>query len=109
MRHSLAVEHMPSISFHSGADLALSVLVHVSVTNAILWYRHVNHGERWLSIPMQRSGNTCSANIPGSYTSSPYPLQYYFELRAVEAATLHPVFDATLSNQPYFSLMPAAG
>ena len=109
MRHSLAVEHMPSISFHSGADLALSVLVHVSVTNAILWYRHVNHGERWLSIPMQRAGNTCSANIPGSYTSSPYPLQYYFELRAVEAATLHPVFDATLSNQPYFSLMPAAG
>jgi hypothetical protein len=79
----------------------------VSVTNAILWYRHVNHGERWLSISMQRVGNTCSAVIPSNYTSSPYPLQYYFELLSAEAATLHPVFNAALSNQPYFALMPA--
>jgi hypothetical protein len=68
----------------------------------------VNHGERWLSMPMQRAGSACSAAIPGSYTRSPYPLQYYFELRIAEAATLHPRFNATLSNQPYFALMPAA-
>jgi hypothetical protein len=106
-RPSPAVEHVPPASYHPGVDLALSVSVPVSVTCAVLWYRHVNHGERWLSIPMRRAGNTCSAAIPGSYTGSPYPLQYYFELRTAEAATLHPVFNATLSNQPYFALMPA--
>jgi hypothetical protein len=98
---------MPPTSFHPGVDLAVSVSVPVAVTSAVLWYRHVNHGERWLSIPMQRAGNSCSAAIAGSYTGSPYPLQYYFELRTLDAATLHPAFNATLSNQPYFALMPA--
>ena len=106
-RPPLAVEHMPPASFHPGVDMALSISVPASVASAVLWYRHVNHGERWLSTPMQKTGNTCSAVLPSSYTRSPYPLQYYFELRTAEAATLHPVFNATLSNQPYFALMPA--
>ena len=50
------------------------------VTESILWYRHVNHAERWLCAPMQKTGNAHSAFIPGSYTNSPYPLQHYFEL-----------------------------
>lgn len=106
-RPSLVVEHMPPNSFHPGADLALSVAVSVSVTDTILWYRHVNQGERWLSTSMKRTGNNCSATIPGSYTNSSYPLQYYFELRTDGAATLHPALNDTLSNQPYFALMPA--
>ncbi|WP_263349798.1 hypothetical protein [Acidicapsa acidisoli] len=105
-RPSVAVEHMPPAPFQPGVDLALSVSVPESVTSAVLWYRHVNHGERWLSIPMKRTGNTCSVAIPSSYTGSPYPLQYYFELRTAETATLHPVLNANLSNQPYFALMP---
>jgi hypothetical protein len=106
-RPSLAVDHVPATSFHPGVDLALSVSVPASVTSAVLWYRHVNQGERWLFIPMKRAGNTCSASIPGNYTGSPYPLQYYFELRTTGAATLYPALNATLSNQPYFALMPA--
>jgi len=105
-RPSPAIEHIAPPSFRPGNDMPLSISVPESVTSAILWYRHVNHGERWLSVPMQRSGSTRSATIPGHYTDSPFPLQYYFELRAGEAATLHPVLDATLSNQPYFAVMP---
>lgn len=107
-RPSLTVEHMPPSSFHPGSDLALSAVVPVSVTDTILWYRHVNQGERWSSMPMKRAGNTYSAAIPSSYTGSPYPLQYYFELRTAEEATLYPALNATLSNQPYIALMPIA-
>jgi hypothetical protein len=98
---------MAPTSFHPGLDLALSLSAPGAVPSAVLWYRHVNHGERWLSLPMGRAGNRCSGAIPGSYTGSPYPLQYYFELRTPDAATLYPAFNATLSNQPYFALMPA--
>jgi hypothetical protein len=56
---------------------------------------------------MQKAGYTYSAFIPGSYTNSPYPLQYYFELHTADSATLHPTFNPTLSNQPYYAIMPA--
>ena len=55
-------------------------------------------------MPMQRAGGSYSAAIPAAYTDSPYPLQYYFELRTATAATLHPAFNATLSNQPYYAV-----
>jgi hypothetical protein len=54
---------------------------------------------------MQKNGNAHSAFISGSYTSSPYPLQYYFELHMTDAATLHPPFNPTFSNQPYYVTM----
>ena len=106
-RLSFAIDHAPPASFRRGSDFALSISASESVTMAILWYRHVNHGERWISVPMQRSGPTCRVSIPGSYTDSPFPLQYYFELRVGEEATLHPLLNTTLNNQPYFALMPA--
>jgi hypothetical protein len=107
-RPSLLAKHERPASFHPGEDLAVSLAVPPAVASATLWYRHVNQGERWVSAPMSKSGNNaCSAAIPRSYTSSPYPLQYYFELRTAETATLYPAFNATLSNEPYFALMPA--
>jgi hypothetical protein len=78
------------------------------VTEAVLWYRHVNHGERWLSMPMHGAGGEYAAAIPAAYTDSPYPLQYYFELRTARAATLHPALNATLSNQPYYAVYKRA-
>jgi hypothetical protein len=53
---------------------------------------------------MKRTGESYAAVIPDNYTDSPYPLQYYFELRTAEAATLFPAFNATLSNQPYYAV-----
>ena len=89
-------------------QLKLTVSAPSSVTQAVLWYRHVNHGERWLSEPMQRSGAGFAAAVPGEYTGSPYPMQYYFELRTATAATLDPPLNATLSNQPYYALQRRA-
>ena len=70
----------------------------------ILWYRHVTQGERWLSTPMEEHPGTYTAAIPAAYTASPYPLQYYFELRTANSATLHPPFNSTWSNQPYYAI-----
>jgi hypothetical protein len=106
-RPVVEVKHRVPEAFHSGSDLPLTMITPAIVTESVLWYRHVNHAERWVSTPMQKTGNSHSAFIPGGYTSSPYPLQYYFELHMTEAATLHPAFNPTFSNQPYYVILPA--
>ena len=104
-RPTLTVHHTAPTSFHPGSDLWLTIATPRPLGgDAILWYRHVNHGERWLSMPMHQTDTAHTAAIPAAYTDSPYPLQYYFELHAADAATLHPAFNPTLSNQPYYSI-----
>ena len=103
-RPTIAAKHTAPKSFHPGGDLALTVTAPAQISEAILWYRHVNHGERWLSTPMQRRDAPFTAAIPAAYTNSPYPLQYYFELHTATAATLHPPFNPTLSNRPYYAI-----
>jgi hypothetical protein len=99
------VNHQVPNEARSGSDLHFTMTTSAIVTESILWYRHVNQAERWASAPMQKNGDSHSAYIPGSYTSSPYPLQYYFELHTVEAATLHPPFNSAFSNQPYYVVL----
>jgi hypothetical protein len=111
LRPTVACRHTPPGSFQPGQSLALSLAVpqsgaHVSPASVHLHYRHVNQGERWVSVEMQASGDGYSAAIPGVYTDSTYPLQYYFELRGkTGAAWLHPAFNSTLSNQPYYAVL----
>jgi hypothetical protein len=70
-----------------------------------LFYRHVNQAERWLSVEMTREDDVYTYAIPGDYTNSIYPLQYYFDLRHENAlAWLYPAFNSTLSNQPYYAV-----
>jgi hypothetical protein len=106
-RPTVDVKHTVPDAFRSGGDLHLTMITSGIVTESILWYRHVNHAERWVSAPMQKTGNAHSAFSPGSYTSWPYPLQYYFELHTTDAATLHPPFNPTFNNQPYYVIMSA--
>jgi hypothetical protein len=103
-RAAVSVKHAAPEAFRPGSDLHLTIGSATSVGQVTLWYRHVNQAERWLSMPTQRVGGGFSAAIPAAYTESPYPLQYYFELHAGDAAALHPAFNATLSNQPYYTV-----
>jgi hypothetical protein len=103
-RITLTAKHTAPQSFHPGSEVPLSISTPPTVTSAILWYRHVNHGERWLSTPMHHTVTAHTAAIPAAYTDSPYPLQYYFELRTANSATLHPAFNSTWSNQPYYAV-----
>jgi hypothetical protein len=102
--------HTPPDSFSPGRPLNLAIEVEADTSSgapqiARLFYRHVNQAERWASVEMKNEGNKYLAAIPGNYTQSVYPLEYYFELtRGREPAWLHPAFNATLSNQPYYSI-----
>jgi hypothetical protein len=75
-----------------------------SATAVMLLYRQVNQAERWQSVEMERDGRSFKATIPGTYTQSPFALQYYFELRQGPAANLFPGFNEVFANQPYFVL-----
>ena len=103
-RPHLACAHQPPARFTPGSPLPLSLTLPHPIRQARLWYRHVDQAERWTSIAMQPGAGGFSACIPADYTQSPFPLEYYFELRDAEDAWLYPGFNATLSNQPYFAV-----
>ncbi len=97
--------HAPAQAFSPGKALTVSVQAANGATSARLHYRHVNQGERWIAVDMQKGSAGYTASIPGDYTDSPYPMQYYFELRGGSGtAWFHPAFNATLSNQPYYAI-----
>jgi hypothetical protein len=103
-------QHAAPSSFHPGEPLKLSLLVQGTTTknapaSVLLCYRHVDQAERWLSVAMEGDQGSYTAAIPGEYTNSVYPLQYYFEFRGVgTSAWFHPAFNQTLSNQPYYAV-----
>ena len=107
-RPSVRCIHTPPSEFHPGAPLSLSLILpsaHDVPSSVYLLYRHVNQAERWLSVEMEHDHNGYSASIPGNYTDSPFPLQYYFELRrGTDSAWLYPAFNSSLSNQPYYAI-----
>jgi hypothetical protein len=110
-RPSIECVHTPPATFQPGEALTLSLSVPQEnvdpmLASVLLHYRHVNQGERWKQIEMQASGDRFTATVPAEYTQSPYAMQYSFELRTKSGqASLVPAFNATLSNQPYYSVM----
>ncbi len=109
-RPALNCRHAVPASFQPGRPLSLLLATSTSGGHdpqimVRLNYRHVNQGERWRSVEMQSADGGYRAAIPGDYTESPFPLQYYFELRREnESVWLFPGFNATLSNQPYYAV-----
>jgi hypothetical protein len=103
-RASLPCRHTPPRAFRPGAPIELTLLPTRSEgVSARLYYRHVNQAERFAAIPMQRNGSGFRASIPGTYTLSPYPIQYYFVWHLGDGkAGLHPGLGASLTDQPYF-------
>ncbi|MEK7405840.1 MAG: hypothetical protein AAB225_12090 [Acidobacteriota bacterium] len=104
-RGSLSCRHTPPARFRPGEPLAVELSLEKGrrATAVRLHYRRVNQAERWRAEQMEARGNGYRAVIPAEYTASPFPLQYFFELReAPDAARLWPGCGADLSNQPYF-------
>jgi hypothetical protein len=100
-------EHQPAERFQPGAPVEVAIRLPGEGTTALLHYRHVNQAEAWQVMPMRREGERHAAVIAGDYTGSPYPLQYYFELRGDGGPSLFPGLNPDLTNQPYFVVRQA--
>lgn len=106
-RQQLPCKHRPGVTFQPGQPIELALAVTQTGQPVVvhLHYRHVTQAERYESLEMQFAGGTYHASIPGKYTASVYPMEYYFELKHSQGeAWLYPGFNADLANQPYFVL-----
>jgi hypothetical protein len=102
-RPTIACRHTPPAHFQPSR--AVDLAIQADASSVRLWYRRVTQAERWQSIDMQKHGAGHRGAIPAAYTDSPFPLQYYFELRAAaDKAWLYPGFGPDLTTQPYFVL-----
>jgi len=102
-RPAAAGRHAPPDGFQPGRPLALEFAAEKNYASVLLHYRRVNQAERWRSAPMESAGRLWRAAISSEYTQSPYPLQYYFELKeAPESAALYPGLGERLTGQAYF-------
>ena len=102
-RLSSVCNHYPRKDFIAGKPLPLEFSFEKAPSSARLYFRHVNHAERFEKMEMELSGNSFLATIPAVYTDSQYPIQYYIEPRTgPNKAWMYPGFEENLMNQPYF-------
>ena len=110
-RPTAGATHVPPGPFRRGAAVTLALGLDRSAPAPAavqLYYRHIEQAEAWRDEPLTLAADGWQTVIPGDYTDSPYPLEYYFELRGPAGRPcLFPGFNASLSNQPYFVLRQA--
>lgn len=107
LRPEPACRHTPPRGFRprDAIRLELALPDGPKPISALLHYRHVNQSETFLGAEMEATGGRYRGQIPAAYTDSPYPLQYYFELReSPEKAWFYPGLGPDLVVQPYFVL-----
>jgi hypothetical protein len=110
-RPVLRLSHTPPASFQPGQPVTVELALQdrQSPVSAVrLYYRRPHQALSYQTADMQAQGQLYRATIPGEYSNSPYPLQYYFELcEGAGQAWLYPGLGATLANQPYFIVRQA--
>jgi len=103
VRSQTAVGHTSPATFHAGQALEISMTPEKAVAGVTLFYRHVDQAERYQSVPMEARNRRYHAEIPGAYTNSQYPVEYYFEVReSPMKAWIYPGLSPSLTQQPYF-------
>ena len=81
------------------AIFTLAIITPDSVTEAILWYRHVNHGERWLSTPMgKRAGTYIRRHSRRLHQLALSRCSTTSNCAPPTRATLHPPLNSTLQQ-----------
>jgi hypothetical protein len=78
-RASGVCRHIVPAGFKPGQPLDIEFIFEKTPASAHLYYRHVNHAERYESKQMELLANRYIATIPATYTASDYPIQYYIE------------------------------
>ena len=99
--------HEPAQSFQRGQPLAIIVRA-PEVGGMRLRYRRVNQAETWRMVEMEHTDGEYHAIIAADYTDSPFPLQYYFQIRTGPGRTwLYPGLNPGWRGQPYFVVRQA--
>ena len=110
-RGEVQVDHTTPSHFTPGQSLEIRIALPPRSKERLqvfVYYRHVNQAERYQSAEMQATGNHLRYTIPGDYTNSKYPIQYYFEVhRAGADVRLFPGLGSRLEKQPYFVVRSA--
>jgi hypothetical protein len=109
-RPAPAATHVPPAPFRRGQAVSLALALPANQPQAAvrLHYRRVNQAEAWQTAPMQLAGAAWQAEIPGAYTDSVFPLQYYFEPTDPSGASwIHPGLGNALARSPYLVLRQA--
>jgi hypothetical protein len=103
-RANIVVKHTPVARFRSGVPIVIEAALPADTKGKLrLLYRRVNQAEKWESADMESNASGFHAAIPADYAESPFPLQYYFEVRLSSGeATLYPGLARDYSAQPYF-------
>ena len=89
-RPALAVQHTAVITFRPGEPVIIEAKADAPLR---LHYRHVNQAEVWEVVEMKDR-----AVIPGAYTKSEYPIQYYFEAKG----NFYPGLPKDFGHAPYY-------
>jgi hypothetical protein len=113
-RREFVVKHSPPMSFQRGLPLTLSLtfshgFAAARSPAARVFYRHTNQAEEFRMAEMLFQDQMLQAVIPGHYTDSPFPLQYYFELHDRKGyASIYPGLGPSLNQQPYYVVRQAS-
>jgi hypothetical protein len=110
--HFPADAHVPIPAYHRGQPLFVKFehRGNPKPTAIYLQFRRVNQGETWQSTPMVLMQDTFRGQIPGIYADSPFPIQYFFDIRTRSGPPIcYPGLSLSpgLSTQPYFIVRQA--
>ena len=96
--------HEPAELFQPGDPMEIKVTLEAGEADEVhLYYRHVNQAVNWQVTTMKRDGENYVAIIPGHYTQTRYPLEYYFAIdMGQKGIALYPGLDENLANMPYY-------
>jgi hypothetical protein len=98
------IEHRPPGKFRRGEIVVIEAVRRGAPLKTVrMRFRRVNQGDSWQSSDMEPRANQYRAAILGSYSDSPYPLQYHFECVANSGeAWFYPDLRVRWQGQPYF-------
>jgi len=96
--------HEPAELFQPGDPMEIKVTLEEGEAEEVrLYYRHVNQAVNWQVTTMKTDGEKYAAVIPGHYTQTRYPLEYYFAIdMGQKGIALYPGLDENLANMPYY-------
>jgi hypothetical protein len=102
-RRAVEAEFRPPVPFERGAPVKVCLTVtDLTVDGAVLRYRHLNQAEDYEAVTMVREGDDFTATIPAGFTTEPYPLMYFAELRrSGDHPVMVPTLGKALAEQPY--------